>query len=184
MEFWLILIALIIMLVSFPYLRCLCKRLACLWKVKRLCKKKGYALQPTHTLWYLGGKRGIKCDFYIETPRNVYAIKLFGMKRRLTTLILMENGEYCIKHIVGARHALFTWYTKPKVLPTYDFRYQFQEKWTAKKFHSILLIHPITMEVCLQEKNGMQKGMYYGDEVNGMEIHSLQHLLKVLDETQ
>lgn len=184
MEFWIVFIALVAFIVLFPYLRCLCKRIACRGKIQQLCEKKGYALHPNHTLWFLGGKRGTKCDLYIETQNDVYAVKLFGMKRRLTTLILMENGEYCIKHIVGARHALFTWYTKPKALPAYDFHYQSPVNVKDKKLHPILLIHPITMEVCVQEKNGMQKGMYYGDIVNTMEVHSLTHLLKVLDEIQ
>lgn len=182
MEFWLILGIAVAIFIVFPYLRCLFKRLTCRRKINRLCEQKGFALHPTHSLWFFGGKCGKECDLCVETPTEVYAIKLFGVKRRLSTLILMENGEYCVKHIYGVRFACFEWYTKPRALPSCDLGSHSQNAWTSKKLRSVLLINPITMNVYTKKSNGLQKEICYGDEINGMEIHSLGHLLKVLDE--
>lgn len=183
MDFWILIFGVIVIISAFPYVLCFLKRLGCLCKIRKICRIKNFELHPTHSLWFLGSKRSLNCDFYIETINEVFAIKLFGMKR-LTTLILQENGNYIVKRVIGVRFANFTVYSKPRALTVYDFHYRFQNEWMDKKVHFGLLINPISMDVCIQEKNGLRKGMYYGDVINGIEIYSLSYLLKVLDQIQ
>lgn len=183
MEFWILLFGVSALIAIFPYARCFCKRLGCLCKIRKICRRKNFELHPTHPLWFLGSNRSKKCDFYIETPNEVFAIKLFGMKR-LATLILQENGNYIVKRVIGVRFANFTEYTKPKSLTAFDFHFRFQKKWMEKRVHLGLLINPISIDVCIQEKNGLRKGMYYGDVINGIELYSLSSLLNVLEQIE
>ena len=135
MEFWYALIGIVAVIALFPYIRCFFKRLKCAYKIKRLCRSKNYKIHVTHPLWFLGSKHAKKCDLYIETANEVFAVKLFGMPRRLSILILKENGEYFIRSFIalisyggGIR---FPINGKPKPMPAYNFRYKYRDEWES-----------------------------------------------------
>jgi len=188
MEFWYVLIGIAAFIVLFPYIRCFFKRLFCVGKIKRVCRHKGYIMHATHWLWFLGGKHAKKCDLYIETANEVFAIKLFGMPRRLSILILKENGEYFIRSYIvllskfaGTHFPVFD--RKPKPMPIYDFRYRYKNEWEIKTPRRILLVDPVSMEVRRQPQHGSEVIVGVGDIVNGMEIDSLPRLLGDLEST-
>ena len=126
MEFWYTLIGIVAFVAFFPYIRCFFKRLKCAYKIKRLCRNKNYKIHATHPLWFLRSKHAKKCDLYIETANEVFAVKLFGMPRRLSILILKENGEYFIRNFISvfsnAGGVSFPIESKSKPMPAYDFR--------------------------------------------------------------
>lgn len=184
MEFWCVLTGSVFLIVLFPYLRCFFKRLICSKKIKKECQRNGFRLYATHPLWFLGNRRGKICDLYIEAASEVFSIKLFGMPRRSISLVLKENGDYFIRSFIifiyygkGLRYQIDH---KPKPLPTYDFQYQYKEEWKNKTLRKILLLHPVSMEVCHQPQHGGEKILCAGDQVGGMEIASLPHLLNAL----
>lgn len=185
MEFWYALIGIIALIACFPYIRCFFKRLKCASKIKKFCRRKGYKIYPSHLLWLFGNKHGRKCDLYIETANEVFAIKLFGMPRRLSILILKENGEYFIRSFIvlisyggGIR---FPINGKPKPMPAYNFRYKYKDEWEIKTPRHILLVNPVSMEFKRQPHHGGEITVGAGDIVNGMEIDSLPHLLGDLE---
>lgn len=187
MDFWYALICIVTFIVLFPYIRCFFYRLKCAGKIKRLCRIKSYKIYATHPLWFLGSKHAKKCDLYVETANEVFAIKMFGMPRRLSILVLKENGEYFIRsyivlisygssirsHING----------KPKPMRSYDFRYKYKNEWEIKTPRRILLVDPFPMEFRRQPQHGSEVIVGAGDIVNGMEIDSLTRLLKDLEST-
>ena len=184
MEFWYALIGIAAVIALFPYIRCFFKRLKCANKIKRLCRNKNYKIHATHPLWFLGSKHTKKCDFYIETANEVFAVKLFGMPRRLSILILKENGEYFIRSFIalisyggGIR---FPINGKPKPLPVYDFRYKYRDEWEIKTPRRVLLVNPVSMEFKRQPQHGSEVIVGAGDIVNGMEIYSLPRFLRYL----
>ena len=185
MEFWYALIGIAAVIALFPYIRCFFKRLKCANKIKRLCRNKNYKIHATHPLWFLGSKHAKKCDLYIETANEVFAIKLFGMSRRLSILILKDNGEYFIRSFIalisyggGVR---FPINGKPKHLPLYDFRYKYKDEWEIKTPRHVLLVNPVSMEFRRQPQHGSEVIVGAGDIVNGMEIDSLPRLLGDLE---
>ncbi len=184
MKFWYMLIGIVALIVLFPYIRCFFKRLTCMGKIKKLCHNKGYKMHSTHPLWFLGSKHANKCDLYIETKKEIFAIKLFGIARRPTILIIKENGEYFIRSfIIPISHGCgVTMHTngKPKPLPTYDFGYKTKNEWEKKSQRNILLFSPVSMDIRYQTNNGNEKSIGAGDIVNGMEIYLLPQLLKTL----
>ena len=185
MEFWYALIGIAAVIALFPYIRCFFKRLKCANKIKRLCQNKNYKIHATHPLWFLGSKHTKKCDFYIETANEVFAVKLFGMPRRLSILILKENGEYFIRSFIalisyggGIR---FPINGKPKPMPAYNFRYKYRDEWEIKTPRRVLLVNPVSMEFKRQPQHGSEVIVGAGDIVNGMEIYSLPRFLGYLE---
>ena len=184
MDFWYALIGVVAFVAFFPYIRCFFKRLICLKKIKKECQRNGFHLHATHLLWFLGRKRSKKCDLYIETASEVFAVKLFGTPRRSISLVLKENGDYFIRSFIifiyygtGLRYQIDH---KPKPVPVYDFQCQYKERWKSKTLRQILLLHPVSMEVCHQPQHGGEKILCAGDRVGNMEIASLPYLLNAL----
>lgn len=182
MEFWIFLFGIVAFFVVFPYIRCLVKRMICLRKIRQVCRKKQYTLYRTHPLWILGRKGGGICDCYIETPNEIFAVKLFGMPRRLTVLILKESGEYVIRSFLAILPFVrFTFHTKPRRMPDYDFRARYRDAWEIKTPHHILLVHPTSMEICRQPLRGAERIVGRGEVVNGMELYALSGFLGALE---
>ena len=186
MEFWYALIGIVAIIVFFPYIRCFFKRLKCANKIKRLCQNKNYKIHATHPLWFLGSKHTKKCDFYIETANEVFAVKLFGMPRRFSVLVLKENGEYFIRNFIALISSIgqgirFPIDSKPKPMPVYDFRYKYRDEWEIKTPRRVLLVNPVSMEFKRQPHHGGEVTVGAGEIVNGMEIDSLPRLLGDLE---
>ena len=185
MNFLYVLISIVALIALFPFIRCFFKRLNCMSKIKKVCRSKGHKIYVTNPLWFLGSKHATKCDLYIETENEVLAIKLFGMPRRLSILVLKENGEYFIRSFItlisyggGIR---FPINGKPKPMPAYNFRYKYRDEWEIKTPRRVLLVNPVSMEFKRQPHHGGEITVGAGEIVNGMEIDSLPRLLGDLE---
>lgn len=185
MEFWYALIGIVAVIALFPYIRCFFKRLKCAGKIKSLCQSKGYKIHATHPLWFLGSKHAKKCDFYIETANEVLAVKLFGMPRKRSVLIVNENGEYVIRSYIvvfsyspGCRTPFDS---KPKRMPAYDFRYKYKEGWEHKNLQRVVLVTPEPIELIHRRENGgdVLAGSNMG--VRGIEYYCSSCFIKRLE---
>ncbi len=165
----------------FPYLRCFCKRLTLASKLHRACRRSGAAFFPARRLWFLGGKGGENCDFYITTTAEVYAVKLFGLPRRRVVLIFTERGEWRIRsfiaHTAHFASVCFPIEGKPHPMPQYNFRHRYREAWEGRAHRPILLVHPVAMDFHYLPERGAETVIGAGDTVGGVEIASLPHLL-------
>ena len=185
MKLWYALLFIIALILFFPYIRCFIKRLKCAVKIQKRCKQKGYKIYPTHPIWFLGHKNSKKTDLYIETPNQIFSIKLFGVRRRYCQLIIKDNGEYFIRNSIN----LLSWGgsiyypidSKHKPMPLYDFRYKYKNDWEIKTPRNILLVNPVSMEFRHSPDHGSERILGAGEIVNGMEIHSLPTLLADLE---
>ena len=154
-------------------------------KIKRMCRRKNLVAHPTHPFWFLGSRGTKNCDLYIETPTQVFAIKLFDAPRRLSILTLKENGKYFFKSYIvlisyGAGFHIPVDGRK-RVMPRFDFRFQYKDAWSNKSTRDILLANPAPMEFRYQPLHGSDCIVCVGDTVNGMELASLQYLLEKLE---
>lgn len=168
-----------------PFIRLFVKRIRCMKKIKKICNERGYKTYVTHPLWFFGSKHAKKCDLYIETANEVFAIKLFGMPRRRTILVLKENSDYFIRSFIAfAPYGSAIRYpidSKLKHMPTYNFRYKYKNEWEIKTPRRVLLVNPVSMEFRRQPQHGSEVIVGAGDIVNGMEIDSLPRLLGDLE---
>ena len=165
-----------------PPLRWLLKRLICAHRLTRFCRERGFSLHPTHRLWFFGHRRGENCDCCIETPSEIFAIKLFGAVHRRRALIFTARDTYCFRSFLTLMGlANFHFDSKPHPLPTYRFHLQRRDEWALKTPHRVLLINPIPVDIRRRAANGAEEILGAGDVVCGMEIQSLSRLLGRLE---
>ena len=69
-----ILLFVIIALVACKYIYFVIKRSRLLFKLKKANAK----VTGTHKFWFLGTRGGEKCDFYVETEKEILSVKLFN----------------------------------------------------------------------------------------------------------
>ena len=177
--------ALLLLIFTFPYLRCLAKRLVLVCRLRRCCRRAGAEICPVHRLWFLGGKRGDACDFYVVTASEVYAVKLFGLPRRRVILILTERGDWRIRsfiaHTAHFASVCFPIEGKPHPMPQYDFHHRYREAWEGRTHRRILLVHPVAMDFHYLPEHGEEAIIGAGDTVGDLEVFSLPHLLSNLE---
>ena len=182
---WLIVFGIVIFLLwGYPFIRCFFKRILLVVKIKYLCHREAYQLYKK-PFWFLGNKWTKSCEIQIETPSEIYAIKLFGLPRRRRMLMLEPNGTFFIRRIV-----LMSAFTLSMVIYKIDGRsrrmpfYHFEcPKEVAKSFkplHKVLLVHPVTMTIHRRLSHGAELIVRDGDVVNGMEIYCLSGFLEAL----
>lgn len=186
MKFRLCVIGIILICFLFPYTRLFIKRWCLSFKIKSICRKKGFSLYRTHSFWFLGSRNGKACDFLIETKNELFGIKLFGMPRRRRVLVFTENKEFIIRMFVMLVEGRFffwlreTFDSNVRPVPEYDFSCANYKGSEDNKIRKILLINPVPMEMLLQAECGAERILNPGDELYGMEIANLSWLLKEL----
>ena len=177
-----IVIILAVLYVLIPYTRCFCKRLSMLLRLRALCRKKGHELRGTHPFWFLGSRYGKRCDCFILTPSGVFGIKLFGVLRGLKALIFGGYGLFFFRPLNSFPLFQLDFFdTGHHRMPEYDFARGLNPEWRSQPVKPILLINPIPAEIRLQPASGPESISGPGDVVDGMELASLSHLLRLLE---
>ena len=180
MEFWYALIALVAVILLFLQVCFFVKRAIAISKLKKQCKIEGYSICGTHPLWQWGRKQAKKCDFYIETEKELFSVKLFASARRGRLLVVCENNEYFFRRInvFFAFGSILRFYTdmSRRKFPQYDFSYKCTNK--TKKTRNILLIYPAYNTPLYQPSLGGERELSVGDELNGIELHTLSSFIE------
>ncbi len=185
MDFWILVLSVAVLILLYPYARIFFKRLSLCSKIVLLCKKKKYNLIKTKAFWFFGGKKGTSCDFYIETPAEIFSVKLFGWKNKWSMLLLHDSGDYSVRKFIilfsagqSIRNPIDL---PPHSLPFYNFRTDFRGEWDLKTPRNILLIHPVGFEIHRRSQNGREKIIGAGETWRGMQVYSLARFLGELE---
>ena len=181
--FWVYFSAGVLLILSIPFLRLLVKRLILRFKIARAAKAAGGRLIPAHAFWLLSRRKGKKCDFYVEMPDKVYAVKLFTVLFKTTNIIFTDQGSYTPVYYIPMFGAWGTVLSLPvpekaKPLPDYDFKARLPRGAEQKDLYPALLIHPACCEIHRQVELRLIELLYAGDVIRGMHVQSLAGLLK------
>lgn len=188
MEVWFLVIGIVVIYQGYPHVRIFFKRLGLRSKVKKKCREKGYSVQGTHRFWFLGGRFGKKCDFYIETPEALFAVKLFNIVRYRRILYFTDDNKFFIRKFI--RH--MSWYgpriaglqetidSEEMSLLEYDFESLRKPAAENKPLRKVLLINPLPMSVCMKPKREEEYVIYPGEMISGMEFMNLSGFLIML----
>ena len=164
-----------------PYLRIFAKRVCLLIRLKNAVKKHGWQLRGTHRLWWLAGNNGKTCDFHLYTGEHLYSVKLFSVKYHKSALILSDGHRYRFRYYLGligqAASARIPIDGTVRRMPQYNFRAGILQKWDTAYPHSILLIHPVCIEICDSPKHDKEIPRGAGDRYYDMQIYSLRRFL-------
>jgi len=182
---WILILGITFFVFLFPYIRIFIKRLFLLTKIKRFCLSNNLQFVKTHFFWFLGNKKGIKCDFYIINSRTVYSIKLWESKRYHTELFFTYNGRYFVRRFIALAAGMNLMKTpvdsKWKKLIDFNFRYRFQQEWYTKELKQILLINPTCYEIKFMKINNESEIIGRGQFVCDFYIHTLSSLISELE---
>ncbi len=183
MGFWLFVAGVVLLYIVTPYIRCFFKRLKCGIKINRVCREKGYIIHKNHALWFLGGKKGKRCDCYVETDKEVLAIKFFNIPRKRRVLVFREDGMYFVRRFMGMEiRIIYSFDGRVKEFPKYDFEYRKMDGADDKCIRKILLVNPVPMEMRMQARNGKESIVSPGDRVYGLEVCNISRFLNELGE--
>lgn len=184
MEFWYALLGITALILVLPYIRVFFKRLVCMRKLKKVCKQQGHLLYAAHPLWFPGRNHAKTCDLYVETAREVFAVKLFGLPRKNDRLLIKEDGTYVIQRVIPllsiASASLTKSDSRSKPMPVYHFRHGYQDAWELKTPRHILLLCP-DAEVRRIPMHGAPVTSGVGDRIKGMELFTLSHFIRALE---
>ena len=120
----------VILIFTFPYLKCAVKRIVLYIKLKIHCAKNNAKLYLVHPLSLFAFNHGKGCDLYIETGREILSVKLFGVTGYLAHLIFHNERKYTIRKSLplfgrwGTSLDL-TFQSKETALPVYNFTRRF-----------------------------------------------------------
>ena len=188
MEVVLFILGIALAFFLYPFLRTGVKRILMVGKLKKFCRTNGYTLTPVGKFWMFARRLGKNCDFYIETPDTVYAVKLFGLRKRSQYLIFTREGSFYIRNFIhvfspyggGAR---FYRDSKPRKLPDYNFRVNFRDEWYLKSIRTVLLLNPTCAEVHINRVD-KESSVGNGEAIAGMTLYTLSGLLNELEVSQ
>ena len=176
------LVCIIAAIIGIAYMRCFFKRLSCLVKISSVCRRYGLTLSVKHPLWFLGSRYARRCDLIIQGAQEAFGVKLFGCLWPLKILILREYGEYVFRgfstYLKFIINFIDSW---PHPLPQYKFALRRANLPEDTPLRPILLVNPMPMAIHLQPNNGQEEISGTGDHICGMEIASLSHLLRLLE---
>lgn len=176
MKFTLLIAIIIAALWGIGYVRIFFKRCALALKLKSRCKKSGAILRPTHALWWLSTNGRASHDLEIELGGEVFAVKLFAVKGRLSTLLLGDNGVYNVKKYMVLfgrfNSASIPILSRERHIPEYTFKAN-----TLNSLTPVLLIDPMPLAI---KCRGRQ--LCSGDTYDGMTVLSAKGLFDRIQE--
>ncbi len=181
MRWWLCFSVAIAIILLFPYIRFIFKRISMHLKLKTFCKREGLTLHSTRPFWWLGVRRGGGCNFYIETPKTIYSVKLFSTLSKQSCVHFLENRNYYIENflvIFGSwgTSAKFSLKSRIRMMKSLDFKYKFNDEWNTKSLSQILLINPTCRAIKLKI-NDNERFVCDGDELFEARAFGLKGLL-------
>ena len=147
------------------YGRILFKRLSFAFRMKNACRESGYGFSPTHALWLLGWTRGKKCDFYIEKPKCVYAVKLIGAVSRTALFNYIDERHYAVRDLTFHTRAVSVGIPyKPKNKSRYDFSASLPKDTREKEIIPAIVMVPVSCFVACS-RDGEMKPISDGDKI-------------------
>ena len=185
MEVFLFILSVVLVINLYPYLRTGVKRVLMVGKLKKFCRENGYTLVPVGRLWMFAHRLGKNCDFYIETPNTVYAVKLFGLRKRNQYLVFTREGSFYVRNFIHvftpyAATARFYRDSKPRKLPDYNFRVGFRDEWYLKSIRTVLLLNPTCVEIHINRVS-KESTVGNGEAIAGMTLYTLSGLLNEME---
>ena len=147
------------------YGRILFKRVLFSARMKNACRESGYGFSPTHALWLFGWTRGKKCDFYIEKPECVYAVKLIGAVSRTALFNYIDERHYAVRDLTFHTRAVSVGIPyKPKNKSRYDFSASLPKDTREKEIIPAIVMVPVSCFVTCS-RDGEMKPISDGDKI-------------------
>lgn len=174
MKFWIIIGCAAAVLILFPYVRFVVKRISFAVRVKKACREHNYTFRAAHPLWILALNNSGHADLYCESnfDERVYAVKLVGAPHRMMTLYFIDGERYRWKReipLIGngvsagsvslLGGVVHKHYTRIKKWNAVDFYYKRKEDY-SKRIIPIIVGNPVPLHV-MRSKETYKDNLYF-----------------------
>lgn len=163
---WVIILVLLCIIPVFLLLRLLCKRTRLAFRLKTVCRSKGYELIPTHRFWLLGWTKGINADFHVITADTAYSVKLIGTISKRICFNYLDERNYSTKNMMFQfSQAAFGIPYEPKTKTPYNFDYKLPDERLRKNRENVVLMNPVPLIVNVTTQKEQKKPLENGDRI-------------------
>ena len=176
------LIILIVILLLFPYISLLVKRLSLLIRVKRLCKKRNISFKRLSGGILLSSIKNGKISFICESEKSVLSVKVCGTISRRVFLRFIDTTHYATRNLrfqLSSTSGAINYETHNK--DKYDFKEGLSIESFKKKLIPVILVCPVPASVSTTS-GSETKSISQGDNIGEGYYYSSDGFLKLLSE--
>lgn len=133
------------LILAYPYIRIFCKRISLAIRLGRFCRKRGVTMTTASPLWFLASNRRTAPVLFLETASHAWAVALFAVPKRASTLILNDNGTYQIETyltLINVLTVVYRFHNRPRPLADVNFYTGAPDRVWIKHFTPVMLVNP------------------------------------------
>ena len=97
MSVYITLAAVAVLIFAYPHIRIFFKHISLALRLHHFCRQNGVTITASSPLWFLTSNRSSRPALFLETASHAWALSLFSVPKRASTLILSDNGTYQIE---------------------------------------------------------------------------------------
>lgn len=145
MAVYLTIAAVAALIFAYPHIRIFVKRISLALRLRRFCRKHGVTMTPSNPLWFLASKRSTHPALFLETATHAWAIALFSVPKRASTLILSDNGTYQIETyltLINVLTVTYHFHNRPRPLAEVNYYTGAPDRVWVKHFTPVTLVNP------------------------------------------
>lgn len=163
MAVYLTIAAVAVLILTYPYLRIFFKRISLALRLRRFCRRTGVTMTVASPLWFLASNRRTSPVLFLETASHAWAVALFAVPKRASTLILNDNGTYQIETyltLINVLTVVYRFHNRPRPLADVNFYTGAPDRVWIKHFTPVMLVNP----GCLGMRTNLHgRALYHGN---------------------
>ena len=176
---------LILLLVLWPLVRLLFKRLSLRRKLLKAFRESGTEFYPCRFMWWLLHSGSI-CDFLALSGDKAYVVRMMGVKRRQDAIVF-RGGSYTVLHRIAfisnwGFTAVIPDESRPRDIPGCYIPDRFREMIGRRMICRCLLVNPVCIDLFGEKKHGERIPLGCGDTVGDTDILTLYDLDRFIGE--
>lgn len=145
MAVYLTFAAIAALVLTYPFIRILFKRISLALRLRRFCRKNGVTVTAARPLWFLTSNRSQRPALFLETTSHAWAVSPFAVPKRASTLILSDSGTYQIETyltLINVLTVTYHFHNRPRPLAEVNHYTGAPDRVWVKHFTPVMLVNP------------------------------------------
>ena len=169
----------VLAIIIFVFGRYVTARIVFAVKLRLLCNSRGSTLYTTSLFWWLKSIRSKNCDFYIETEKTIFSVKLIGFTSKKNMICFIDDQHYSRKNMSFQFHgSAFQIEYKIHEMPAHNFRYKSASD-LVKNWEPCYVICPKILKISKADGNSMHE-LCSGDKVGLTTVYEPSGFLSMI----
>lgn len=148
-------------------------------KLRALCRSRGAEMRATSAFWWFKSISSKNCDFYIETDKTVFSVKLIGFISKKNMICFIDERHYSRKNMSFQFHgSAFQIEYKTHEMPAHNFMYKYGSD-HIKNWEPCYVICPKILKISKADGNSMRE-LCSGDKVGLINVYESSGFLSMI----